>query len=170
MRNAMNMKVQIRKQKTLPQKTHRKIIRKSLPRIQLIDIHYGYTIYSEENMIATVSRWGNSLGIRIPADIANSSGINDGDKVDITRRPDGSIVIQKKKKDKKKSGKPNIFVRIGRFFKEMFSELKKVSWPDAKKVFTQLGVVLLVVVIFLIIITAFDFGAAKLLTLLVTRG
>lgn len=100
MRNAMNMKVQIRKQKTLPQKTHRKIIRKSLPRIQLIDIHYGYTIYSEENMIATVSRWGNSLGIRIPADIANSSGINDGDKVDITRRPDGSIVIQKKKKDK----------------------------------------------------------------------
>ena len=100
MRNAMNMKVQIRKQKTLPQKTHRKITRKSLPRIQLIDIHYGYTIYSEENMIATVSRWGNSLGIRIPADIANSSGINDGDKVDITRRPDGSIVIQKKKKDK----------------------------------------------------------------------
>lgn len=82
----------------------------------------------------------------------------------------GSAPDDKKKKDKKKSGKPNIFVRIGRFFKEMFSELKKVSWPDAKKVFTQLGVVLLVVVIFLIIITAFDFGAAKLLTLLVTRG
>ncbi len=75
----------------------------------------------------------------------------------------------KKKKDKKKSGKPNIFVRIGRFFKEMFSELKKVSWPDAKKVFTQLGVVLLVVVIFLVIITAFDLGAAELLTLLVTH-
>ena len=51
----------------------------------------------------------------------------------------------------------------------MFSELKKVSWPDAKKVFTQLGVVLLVVVIFLVIITAFDFGAAELLTLLVTH-
>ena len=75
----------------------------------------------------------------------------------------------KKKKDKKKNGKPNIFVRIGRFFKEMFSELKKVSWPDAKKVFTQLGVVLLVVFIFLIIITAFDLGAAELLKLLVTR-
>ena len=76
----------------------------------------------------------------------------------------------KKKKDKKKDGKPNIFVRIGRFFKEMFSELKKVSWPDAKKVFTQLGVVLLVVVIFLVIITAFDLGAAALLELLVTNA
>ena len=75
----------------------------------------------------------------------------------------------KKNKNKKKSDKPNIFVRIGRFFKEMFSELKKVSWPDAKKVFTQLGVVLLVVVIFLVIITAFDLGAAELLTLLVTH-
>ena len=75
----------------------------------------------------------------------------------------------KKKKNKKKSDKPNIFVRIGRFFKEMFSELKKVSWPDAKKVVTQLGVVLLVVVIFLVIITAFDLGAAELLTLLVTH-
>ena len=38
-----------------------------------------------------------------------------------------------------------------------------------KKVFTQLGVVLLVVVIFLVIITAFDLGAAELLTLLVTH-
>ena len=46
---------------------------------------------------------------------------------------------------------------------------EKVSWPDAKKVFTQLGVVLLVVVIFLVIITAFDLGAAELLTLLVTH-
>ena len=74
------------------------------------------------------------------------------------------------RRKKKKSGKPNIFVRIGRFFKEMFSELKKVSWPDAKKVFTQLGVVLLVVVIFLVIITAFDLGAAALLELLVTNA
>ncbi len=87
------------------------------------------------------------------------------DKKSDAPAPDG-----KKKKDKKKSGKPNIFVRIGRFFKEMFSELKKVSWPDAKKVFTQLGVVLLVVVIFLIIISAFDFGAAELLRLLVSNA
>lgn len=72
-----------------------------------------------------------------------------------------------KKGDKKKSNKPGFFSRIGKFFKEMFSELKKVTWPDAKKVFSQLGIVLLVVLIFVVIITAFDLGAAQLLKLLV---
>ena len=51
-------------------------------------------------MIATVSKWGNSLGIRIPSDIANSLGIKEGDKVDIIHKQDGSIMIQKKKKEK----------------------------------------------------------------------
>lgn len=51
-------------------------------------------------MDTTVSKWGNSLGIRIPAAIVQSSGISDGDKMDISYTPDGSIIIQKKKKDK----------------------------------------------------------------------
>ena len=67
----------------------------------LNDIRYGYTIIlvKESKMIATVSKWGNSLGIRIPSEIVMATGICDGDKVEITGRPDGSFVIQKKKKD-----------------------------------------------------------------------
>lgn len=74
---------------------------------------------------------------------------------------------KKTKKSKKKSDKPNIFKRIGKFFKEMYSELKKVSWPGAKKVFAQLGTVLLVVVIFMVIVVGIDLGVGALLKLLV---
>ena len=53
----------------------------------------------EMKMIATVSKWGNSLGIRVPSDITAATGISEGDKVEITSRSDGSIIIRKKKKD-----------------------------------------------------------------------
>ena len=50
-------------------------------------------------MIVTVSKWGNSLGIRIPSDIAVATGISEGDKVEISGCHDGSIIIRKKNKD-----------------------------------------------------------------------
>ena len=49
-------------------------------------------------MIATVSKWGNSLGIRIPSDLVKAAGINEGDKIEMTEKADGSIVLQKKRK------------------------------------------------------------------------
>ena len=70
---------------------------------------------------------------------------------------------QKAKKDKNK--KPNFFKRIGMKIKDVFSELKKVSWPTFPKVVKQTGIVLVVVLLFLIVITAFDFGLLQLLNL-----
>lgn len=49
-------------------------------------------------MIAAVSKWGNSIGIRIPADLVEAAGISEGDKIEMTERSDRSIVLQKKKK------------------------------------------------------------------------
>lgn len=69
------------------------------------------------------------------------------------------------KKIKKKNKKPNIFKRFGAKCKDVFSELKKVSWPTFGKVVKQTGVVLAVVVVFLVVITAFDSGLAALLGL-----
>ena len=71
------------------------------------------------------------------------------------------------KKQKKKSAKPGIGSRIKTFCKEIFSELKKVNWPTAKKVFSQLGTVLVVVVVFVAIVMAFDSLCGWLLDLLV---
>ncbi|MBR2499253.1 MAG: preprotein translocase subunit SecE [Clostridia bacterium] len=69
------------------------------------------------------------------------------------------------KKAKKNGKKPRFFKRIGRWFKETFAELKKVSWPTFGKVVKQTGVVLVVVLIFLVVITAFDVGLYSLLGL-----
>lgn len=58
--------------------------------------------------------------------------------------------------------KPNIFVRIGRKIKEVFSELRKVTWPTIGKTVKQTGVVLVVVLFFLVIITGVSFGLSVL--------
>lgn len=43
-------------------------------------------------MSAQVSRWGNSLGVRIPRQVADRVGLTDGSRVDIAA-DDGRIVI-----------------------------------------------------------------------------
>ena len=77
--------------------------------------------------------------------------------------------MSEEKKVVKKDKKPNAVVRffkwIGRKFKEMFSELKKVTWPDFAKVMKQTGIVIGVVFVFLVVVTVIDFGFQELLTL-----
>lgn len=74
------------------------------------------------------------------------------------------------KKPQNKQKKPNIFVRLGRKLKEVFSEIKKVSWPSFDKVVKQTGIVIGVVLVFFIVIMVMDLGLGKLLTLLTTIG
>lgn len=76
---------------------------------------------------------------------------------------------QQAKKAKKKSDKPGFFKRIGLKIKDVFSELKKVSWPGFSKVVKKTGVVLVVVLAFLVVITAFDSGLMELLKLIAPR-
>ena len=66
--------------------------------------------------------------------------------------------------------KPNIFVRMGRKIKEVFSELKKVTWPSFGKVVKSTGAVLAVVIAFLIVFTAINYGLDTLLGLLTGIG
>ncbi len=75
-------------------------------------------------------------------------------------------------KAKTAAKKPNIFVRMGRKLKEVFSELKKVTWPSFGKVMKATGVVIVVVVSFLIVFTAINFGLSELLGLItnITNG
>ncbi len=70
---------------------------------------------------------------------------------------------------KKKDGKPGFFKRIGIKIKDVFSELKKVTWPKFPKIVKQTGIVIVVVVAFLVVITAFDFGLLQLLNLVAPR-
>ena len=66
--------------------------------------------------------------------------------------------------------KPNIFVRMGRKLKEVFSELKKVTWPSFGKVMKSTGIVLTVIVSFLIVCTAVNYGLGELLNRITSLG
>ena len=73
-------------------------------------------------------------------------------------------------KSKSAVQKTNIFVRMGRKLKEVFSELKKVTWPSFGKVVKSTGIVITVVVIFLVVFTAVNFGLSELLSLITNIG
>ncbi|MDE7108032.1 MAG: preprotein translocase subunit SecE [Clostridiales bacterium] len=63
---------------------------------------------------------------------------------------------QKGNKDKNKGKKKKEPGKVRRWFKDFFSELKKVTWPTFGKVLKQTGTVLLVTVCFLLVVLAFD--------------
>jgi antitoxin MazE len=42
----------------------------------------------------TISKWGNSLAVRIPQRIAKQARISEGDCVAMALQPDGSIVLR----------------------------------------------------------------------------
>lgn len=69
-------------------------------------------------------------------------------------------------KNKKGDKKIGAGARMRKAFKEMFSELKKVNWPTAKKTASMFGIVIVVVLFFLVIISAFDYGIIQLIKLL----
>ena len=67
---------------------------------------------------------------------------------------------------KNKNKKPSWFKRAGAKIKETFSELKRVSWPKFGPVVKTTGVVLVIVLAFLVVVTAVDQGLLSLLKLL----
>ena len=67
---------------------------------------------------------------------------------------------------KEKEKKPNIFVRMGRKIKEVFSELKRVTWPTVPKVVKATCVVLVVVLIFTVVVTGINQGLQALFELI----
>lgn len=73
----------------------------------------------------------------------------------------------------KNAKKSNFGPKIAKFFREIISELKKVEWPKLTRtknnpgVWANTGTVVVVVLFFLVIITAFDIGLLSLFKLLV---
>ena len=86
---------------------------------------------------------------------AGQAGSNKADKAD------------KAKKDKKNS-KPGLFARIGKWLKEMKSELKKVQWPTRKQTINNTLIVIACVVFVGIFIWIFDFIATNAIDVLLT--
>jgi antitoxin MazE len=49
-----------------------------------------------------VSKWGNSLALRIPTEVIKQIHLKEGDKVEATLTLDGSLIIKPQKLDRKK--------------------------------------------------------------------
>lgn len=75
--------------------------------------------------------------------------------------------LEQTKKSEKKS-KPGFFARIGKWLKEMRSELKKVQWPTRKQTINNTLIVIACVVVVGIFIWAFDFIAGNAIDLLLS--
>jgi preprotein translocase subunit SecE len=61
--------------------------------------------------------------------------------------------------------KPNFFMRIGLFIKQIIVELRKVVAPTRKELFNWTVAVLIFVVLLMLFVTAMDFGLFKLVFL-----
>ena len=71
------------------------------------------------------------------------------------------------KKDKKSEKKPGFFARVGKWFRDMKSELKKVQWPTRKQTVNNTLIVIACVVVVGICIALFDFVAGEAIGLLI---
>ncbi len=73
------------------------------------------------------------------------------------------------KKDKKsdKNAKPGFFARVGKWFRDMKSELKKVQWPTRKQTINNTLIVIACVIVVGICIALFDYVAGEAIKLLI---
>lgn len=71
------------------------------------------------------------------------------------------------KKDKKSEKKPGIFARIGKWFRDMKSELKKVQWPTRKQTVNNTLIVIACVIVVGVCIALFDLVAQQVISLLI---
>ena len=77
----------------------------------------------------------------------------------------------KPKKDKAKADKdkkPGIGKRIGRFFRELKAELKKVAWPSRAETLRNTGIVIDCVIVVGVIVWIFDGIASALIDALLS--
>lgn len=62
-----------------------------------------------------------------------------------------------------KAKKPNVFMRIGMFIKQIVDELRKVVTPTSKELFLWALAVLIFVLFLMAIVTGMDLGLGKLM-------
>ena len=69
---------------------------------------------------------------------------------------------------KKDDAKPGFFARVGKWFREMKSELKKVIWPNGKTLFNNTAISVAVMLASAVVLWGFDELAQMLVRALFT--
>ncbi|MCI1831847.1 MAG: preprotein translocase subunit SecE [Bifidobacterium sp.] len=61
-----------------------------------------------------------------------------------------------------KAAKPNVFMRIGLFIKQIIDELRKVVTPSGKELVSWSFAVFVFVLLLMLLVSSMDFGLGKL--------
>lgn len=106
--------------------------------------------------------------------------MSEHEKLETTAAQEATVASEKPAKaDKaksaksKKDSKPGFFARVGKWLRELKSELKKVQWPTKKQTVNNTVVVIVCVILVGICIWVFDLlsnGVVKALLALVGKG
>jgi preprotein translocase subunit SecE len=88
----------------------------------------------------------------------------DDDELDEDGEPvgrGGTAVRERSSRAKREVRRTGFLGRIGGFFREIVSELRKVIWPTRKELLTYTGVVIVFVTIMTAIVAVLDYGFGK---------
>lgn len=91
-----------------------------------------------------------------------STEVRDATKAKKTKKADKSPAGDKPAK--KRRG--NVFVRIGRYFKGAWTELRLVRWPDRKATWGMTGALIGFTLFFVVVILVLDYGFSQLFKLI----
>jgi preprotein translocase subunit SecE len=98
-------------------------------------------------------------------DPADDDVVEDDDDRELSR---GGTATRKKAestesqpKSKSETGRVGIFGRVGRFFREVVAELRKVIWPTRKELLTYTTVVVVFIAVMTSIVVLLDYGFAR---------
>jgi preprotein translocase subunit SecE len=97
-----------------------------------------------------------------PDDEVYDDAVDDADVADEEPvRGGGTAVRERRPKEKNDVRRAGIVGVIGRFFREIISELRKVIWPTRNELLTYTAVVIVFVTVITTIVALLDYGFAK---------
>jgi preprotein translocase subunit SecE len=85
----------------------------------------------------------------------------DDDDADEPTGRGGTALAERKPKAQREVRRTGLFGRIGGFFREVVSELRKVIWPTRKELLTYTVIVIAFVVVMTTIVGLLDLGLGK---------
>jgi preprotein translocase subunit SecE len=95
------------------------------------------------------------------SDVTDSDSVTDTASKTTSKNGSGN----KKKTAKKREPRPNPFVFVWNFLKQVVAELRKVIWPNRKQMISYTTVVLVFLIFMVALIGGVDLGFAKLVGL-----
>ena len=97
------------------------------------------------------------------------NGMSENEKLEqaADQAADKPAKTDKKKDVKADKKKPGVFARIGKWFKDMRSELKKVQWPTRKQTVNNTLIVIACVIVVGVFIWIFDYLAGSVIDIII---